>query len=106
MKVNILSLTLRDAQHLAWKTFKKFEKLDENKAAEFSSPEQLVKKVEELAKQIKDSQKAQESSTTEECGKMLSDLLFMMLVSAERQGVNLEDSFLQAVDELILSFVS
>ncbi len=57
-----MSLTLRDAQHLAWKTFKKFEKLDENKAAEFSSPEQLVKKVEELAKQIIDTQKPQETS--------------------------------------------
>jgi hypothetical protein len=95
---------LRDAQHLAWKTFKKFEKIDEAKTASFSSPEELVKKAEEIAQKIKTTQNAQGSN--EEAGKMLSDLLFSMLVLAERHGVILEDAFLQAVDELILSFVS
>jgi hypothetical protein len=100
-----MSLTLRDAQHLSWKTFKKFEALSEKDAARFGSAAELVKKVCDVA-QKKTLENAQTPEGKEELGKLLSELLFVMFVLAERYGVSLEESFMQAVDELILGFVS
>ncbi|MCW4019165.1 MAG: hypothetical protein NWF00_10905 [Candidatus Bathyarchaeota archaeon] len=100
-----MSLTLRDAQHLSWKTFKKFEKMWAPQAANFNSADELAKKACELAEKLK-TKAPQTPADKEEFGKHLSHLLFSMFILAESQGVVLEDSFLQAVDELILGFVS
>lgn len=37
--------------------------------------------------------------------KLLSELLFETFVLAEQNGVNLEESFMQTIDEYILGFV-
>jgi hypothetical protein len=102
----LLSLTLRDAQHLSWKTFKKFEMIDEKRSAGLGSAVDLVKKASEIAVKIDELEKSGAGGKKEEIGKLLSELLFIMFVVAERQGLSLEDSFLQSVDELILGFVS
>ena len=101
-----MSLTLRDAQHLSWKTFKKFEKADEKRSASLGASTDLVKKAEEIVQKIGTLENSGSSTGKEEIAKSLSELLFLMFVLAERYGVNLEDSFLQSVDELILGFVS
>ena len=101
-----MSLTLRDAQHLSWKTFRKFEAVDEKRSASFGSGSDLVKKASEIAQKIKTLENAGTPEGKEELGKLLSELLFAMFVLAERYGVSLEESFMQAVDELILGFVS
>jgi hypothetical protein len=104
--VKFVSLTLRDAQHLSWKTFKKFEALSEKDASSFGSGAELVKKAEAVAQKMAALQNVRTPEGQAEFGRLLSELLFAMFVLAERQGVSLEDSFLQAVDELILGFVS
>ncbi len=103
-----MSLTLRDAQHLSWKTFKKFEAVDQKKAANIGTVEALATKVADLAQIMKaevgsemDNAKASEAAK-----KVLSEIVFNVLVLAERSSVELEDSFLQTVDEIILGFVS
>jgi hypothetical protein len=101
-----MSLTLRDAQHLTWKTFKKFEKIDETRAANFGSEAELVKKAGVLSEKLGALKNSGSSADKEEIARLLSEQLFSLLVLAERHGVNLEESFLQAVDELILGFVS
>ena len=103
LKGEDLSLTIRDAQHLSFKTFKKFETLDEKRSSTIGTPTDLIKKAEEIAQKIK---ALENSEPKEEIGKVLSELLFSVFVLAERQGVNLEDAFLQTVDEIILGFVS
>jgi hypothetical protein len=101
-----LSLTLRDGQHLTWKTFKKFEKIDQKQAASFSSASQLMNRAGKIAEKMKKLEDSSSAGDKEEFAKMLSELLFSLFVLAERFGVNLEESFLQAVDDLILGFVS
>ena len=100
-----MSLTLRDGQHLSWKTFKKLEKVDEKLAANLGTGPDLVKKAEDIAKKIETTAKSN-SVSKDEVGKLLSEILFSSFIIAERMGVSLEDSFLQAVDEIILGFVS
>jgi NTP pyrophosphatase (non-canonical NTP hydrolase) len=100
-----MSLTLRDAQHLCWKTFKKFETFDQKGTTVFTNPAYLPQKVAEIAQKIKTTD-SDEAAKKEAIAKMLSELLFAACVLAEQQGVNLEESFLQTVDEMILAFVS
>jgi NTP pyrophosphatase (non-canonical NTP hydrolase) len=100
-----LSLTLRDAQHLSWKTYKKFESVNkEQTGISFSAPE-FAKKAGEIAEKMEALQGAS-SAKRDELSKLFSDLLFSLFVLAERNGISMEESFLQAVDELILGFVS
>jgi hypothetical protein len=101
--VTTLSLTLRDAQHLSFKTFKKFEALNERRSATIGTSADLIKKADEIAQKT---MAPETSGSKEETGKLLSELLFSALVLAQRNGISLEDAFLQTVDEIILSFVS
>jgi len=101
-----LSLTLRDAQHLCWKTFKKFEMIDQKNSRTYTTGENLVKKSEEIAQRIKAIQGLDSTYKKEELAKLLSELLFGAFTLAEQEGVNLEESFLQAIDEMILGFIT
>jgi hypothetical protein len=97
-----MSLTLRDAQHLSFKTFKKFEAADEKRSATIGTSADLIEKASEIAQK---NMTEQNSENKEETGKLLSELLFSALVLAERRGISLEDVFLQTLDEIILGFV-
>jgi phage I-like protein len=103
-----MSLTLRDAQHLSWKTFKKFELVDEKSAAKIGTVEALASKVAGLTQKMKlrESSEVIDEDRREAEKRLLSELLFNAFILAERSGVELEDSFLQTVDEIILGFVS
>jgi hypothetical protein len=98
-----LSLTLRDAQHLSWKTFKKFEALSKEHSAGMGTGNDLVKKSNEIVEKLKalENSKANKS----EVEKLISELLFSAFVFSERNRINLEETFLQTVDDIILSFV-
>jgi hypothetical protein len=98
-----LSLTLRDAQHLCWKTFRKLELMNQKASEKSGAKGELVKKAEEIALKISDSQGA---SDKESAAKMLSELLYYAFVVAEQQSVDLEEGFLQTVDEMILGSVT
>ncbi len=98
-----MSLTLRDAQHLSFKTFKKLEAIDEKLSATIGTSADLTKKADGIAQKILS---LETSENKEEAGKLLAELLFSAFVFAERQGISLEDTFLQTVDEIILGFVS
>jgi hypothetical protein len=99
-----LSLTLRDAQHLSWKTFKKFEALDKERSATLATAKELVKQASEIS--CLDQSTANNPEQKEKLEKALSQMIFACFVIAERYGVSLEDTFLQSMDELILGFVS
>jgi hypothetical protein len=96
-----LSLTLRDAQYLSWKTFKKLGKAEKYSEGSVSIAD-LMKKAEEISKRIQDS----ESTINKEgLGVLFSELLYVIFLLAEQHGVNLEESFLQTIDEIIMGSV-
>ncbi len=99
-----MSLTLRDAQHLSWKTFKKFEALNEKRSACIGTGDDLVKKTNQIAEKLRTIEDLKANKS--EVEKLLSELLLSAFVLSERNGINLEETFLQTVDEIILSFVS
>ena len=99
-----MSLTIRDAQHLSWKTFKKFEKLAEKSSTDIGTGNDLAEKSAKIIEQLK----LLENSNTKksDVGKLISELLFSALVLSERHEINLEETFLKTVDDIIISFVS
>ncbi len=99
-----MSLTLRDAQHLSWKTYKKLQTLNPNGSTSLETPAELTKKAEEIAQKIAAAKTS--SADGQKLGSLLSEMLFAAFVLAEQHGVSLEESFLQTVDELILRMVS
>jgi hypothetical protein len=102
--VTLLSLTIRDAQHLSFKTFKKFEAFDEKRVEALADPTQLAQKLAQVAQKIKAADVSPQEK--ERLGRMLSELVFGLFVLAERSGISLEDAFLAAVDEMIMGFVT
>jgi hypothetical protein len=103
--VKWLSLTLRDAQHLSWKTFKKFEAIDKKRSATLATTNELGKNALEILT-IDQSPLAGNPEQKAKLEKALSQMIFACFVIAERHGVSLEDTFLQSMDDLILGFVS
>jgi len=73
---------------------------------DYATGEPLVKKSDEIAQKIQTLQNLDAPAKKEVFGKLLSELLFGAFVLAEQQGLSLEESFLQAIDEMILEFVS
>jgi len=106
LKVKLLSVTLRDAQHLSWKTFKKFEPSMEKRDTHFGSEINLVRKAEEIAEKLKETKNSDSPQSRIELAKLFSEMLFSLFVLSELQGVSLEDSFLEAVNDRILEYVS
>ena len=96
-----MSLTMRDAQYLSWKTFKKLEKAEQELPVSGSISD-VISKTEAIMKKIKASQGIDDK---EVLGQMFSELFFLVFVIAEQNGVNLEESFMAAVDEIIIGSV-
>jgi NTP pyrophosphatase (non-canonical NTP hydrolase) len=106
-----MSLTLRDAQHVCWKNFRKINKLDPVRGkgwTPFVMVTDLLEEAGEVAAVVKGLEgfkppkkpKTKEMLTTE-----LSDLLYIIFVLAEHYGINLEEAFLQTVNDYILRFI-
>jgi len=110
--VNRVSVTLRDAQHLCWKNFRKInEKLDPARGqgwTPFVMVTDLLEEAGEVAAVVKGLEgfkPPEKPKTKEMLATELSDLLYITFILAEHYGINLEESFLQTVNEYMLRFV-
>jgi len=111
--VNDVSVTLRDAQHLCWKNFRKInDKLDPERGkgwTPFVIVTHLLEEAGEVAAVVKGLEgfKPPEKPKTKEMLAMeLSDLLYIIFVLAEHYGINMEESFLQTVNNYMLRFIA
>ena len=107
-----MSLTLRDAQHLCWKNFRKInEKLDPARGqgwTPFVMVTYLLEEAGEVAAVVKGLEgfkPPEKPKTKEMLATELSDLLYIIFILAEHYGINLEESFLQTVNDYMLRFV-
>ena len=107
-----MSVTLRDAQHLCWKNFRKInDKLDPEQGKSwtpFVMTADLLEEAGEVASVVKGLEvfKLPEKPKTKEMlATELSDLLYIIFVLAEHYGIELEDSFLQTVNDYMLKFI-
>jgi NTP pyrophosphatase (non-canonical NTP hydrolase) len=112
MLVIHMSLTLRDAQHICWKNFKKINDALDPKRGKDRTPfvmvTDLLEEAGEVASVIKglegfkppDEPKTKEMMATE-----LSDLLYIIFVLAEHYGIELEEAFMQRVSDYVLRFI-
>ncbi len=106
-----MTLTLRDAQHLCWKNFKINRKIgqeEERRWTPFVMVTCLLEEAGEAAATVKglegfkppDKPKSRQGLATE-----LSDLLYIIFVLAAHYDVELEECFLQTVNDYILRFI-
>jgi NTP pyrophosphatase (non-canonical NTP hydrolase) len=107
-----MSLTLRDAQHLCWKNFRKInEKLDPEKGrgwTPFVMVTDLLEEASEVAaavKRLEGFKPPEKPKTKEMLAAELSDLLYIVFVLAEHYGIEWEEAFLQTVNDYVLRFV-
>jgi len=107
-----MSLTLRDAQHVCWKSFRKInDKLDPARGrgwTPFVMVTNLLEEAGEVAAVVKGLEgfkPPEKPKTKEMLATELSDLLYIIFVLAEHYGINLEESFLQTVNDYILRFI-
>lgn len=109
--VSCLAITLRDAQRLCWKTFRKInEKLDPVRGRSwtpFVMVTDLLEEAEEVAAVVKGLEgfKPEKSKKKEMLATELSDLLYIIFVLAKHYGINLEETFLQTVNDYMLRFI-
>jgi NTP pyrophosphatase (non-canonical NTP hydrolase) len=107
-----MSVTLRDAQHLCWKSFKKINARLDPENAKKASPSALAadllgeaEKVANCVKSLEESAPCKKLSTRETLATELSNLLYAAFVLAENYGLELEESFLQSVNDRVISDV-
>jgi NTP pyrophosphatase (non-canonical NTP hydrolase) len=105
-------VTLRDAQHLCWKNFRKInDKLDPERGkgwTPFVMVTDLLEEAGEVASAVKGLEgfkPSEKPKTKEMLATELSDLLYMIFVLAEHYGIELEESFLQTVNDYMLRFI-
>lgn len=110
--VKSLSLTLRDAQHLCWKTFRKInDKLDVERGkgwTPFVMVTDLLEEAGEVAAVVKGLEgfkPPEKPKTKEMLATELSDLLYITFVLAEHYGIELEKVFLETVNDYALRFI-
>ena len=107
-----MSLSLRDAQHLCWKNFRKInEKLDPARGqgwTPFVMVTDLLEEAGEVAAVVKGLEgfkPPEKPKTKEMLATELSDLLYILFILAEHYGINLEESFIQTVNDYMLRFI-
>ncbi|NWG11417.1 hypothetical protein HXY33_06710 [Candidatus Bathyarchaeota archaeon] len=107
-----MSLTLRDAQHLCWKNFRKInDVLDKQRGngwTPFVMVTDLLEEAGEVASVVKGLEGFEPSEklkTKEMLAIELSDLLYLIFVLAEHYGINLEEAFMETVNDYILRFI-
>jgi NTP pyrophosphatase (non-canonical NTP hydrolase) len=108
-----MSVTLRDAQHLCWKNFKKInEKLDRERGKAWTPFVMVADMPEEagevaaVVKGLEGFKPPEKPKTKEILATELSDLLYIVFVLAEHYRIELEQSFLQTVNDYILRFIT
>jgi NTP pyrophosphatase (non-canonical NTP hydrolase) len=101
---------LRDAQHLCWKNFRKInDKLDPERGkgwTPFVMVTDLLEEAGEVASAVKGLegfQPPEKPKTKEMLATELSDMLYMVFVLAEHYGIELEEAFMQTVNDRVIS---
>jgi len=108
-----MPLTLQEAQLVSWKVFRKInDKLDVSRGRGWD-PFVIVTDILEEAGEVASVVKGLEGfkppgkpKTKEMLAKELSDLLYGVFVLAEHYGVNLEETFLEHVNDYLLRFLT
>jgi NTP pyrophosphatase (non-canonical NTP hydrolase) len=107
-----VSLTLRDAQHLCWKNFRKInDALDpekRNRWTPFDLVTDFLEEAGDVAAVINGLEKFKRSEkpkTKEMLATKLSDVLYVVFILAEHYGIELEEAFLQTVNDRIISMI-
>ena len=110
--MNHLSLTLRDAQYLCWKNFRKInDKLEPERGKRwtpFVTGVDLLEESGNVAGAIKSLQgfePTEKQKAREALAKELSRLLYIIFILAEHYSIDLEESFLQTMDDYMLKFI-
>lgn len=68
---------------------------------------ELVKTTEKVVSEIQNvANTSATAAEKENLRKLLSEVLYLAFILAEHYGINLEESFMQTIDEYILGFVS
>jgi len=107
-----LSYTLRDAQHLCWKTFNKINAMSTSvqgkggiSLAMLDGLREETGKVADIVKGLETVESSEKPMAKNTLATELSNILFNVFVLAEHYGINLEESFLETVNNYILKFV-
>jgi len=108
-----MPLTLQEAQLVSWKIFRKInDKLDISRGRgwdPFVVVTDILEETGEVASVVKGLEgfkPPDKTKTKEMLAKELSDLLYGIFVLAEHYGVNLEETFLEHVNEYLLRFLT
>ncbi len=108
-----MSITLRDAQYLCWKNFRKInQKLDQQRGRNWTPFVMVTDLLEEageaaaVVKGLEGFKPPEKTKTKQMLATELSDLLYIIFVLAEHYEINLEESFLQTVNDYILRFMT
>ena len=112
MRVNYVSLTLRDAQHLCWKNFRKINDALDLEAGKRWTPFMMVTDLLEEAGQVaaaikglEKTKPSEEPKTKEMLATELSDVLYIVFILAEHYGIELEEAFMQTVNDRMISML-
>ncbi len=108
-----MALTLRDAQQLCWKTFKKFnDEIDSRRGigwTPFVMTTDLLEEAGEVAAVVKGLEgfkPPEKPKTREMLATELSDLLYIIFVLAEHYDVDLSESFPRTVNGYSRRFIN
>ena len=107
-----MSVTLRDAQHLCWKSFRKTSDLLNSERGQVWTPfvatADLLVKEGEIATVVKNLEACsppEGSEVKDMLATRLSHVLYLVFILAEHYGIELEESFMQTVNDYMLKFV-
>ena len=107
-----MTITLRDAQHLCWKNFRKINDQFDPERGKLWTPfvmiTDLLEETGEVAATIKvleDLKVSDEYKTKQMLAAELSGLLYIVFVLAEHYGIRLEEAFLETLSDYILRFI-
>lgn len=105
-----MSVTIRDAQHLCWKNFRTINDKLEPKHGKKWTPAVTVSEILEKSNMVREAvedleglKSEEKPNANEKLAKELSNLLYLVLVLAEHYKIELEESFLQTMNDLIIS---
>ena len=108
-----MPLTLFEAQKVSWKTFKKInEKLDVVRGKSWNPFVIVTDILEEtgevagIVKGLEGFRPPDKQKTKEMLARELSDLLYGIFVLAEHYGIELEEVFLETVNDYVLRFIT
>jgi NTP pyrophosphatase (non-canonical NTP hydrolase) len=108
-----MPLTLQEAQLVSWKVFRKISGRLDASGEKLANPLVMVADILEktgktaaTVKGLEGLKSPDETKTKEVLAGELSDLLYTVFVLAEHYGLNLEDTFLEHVNDYLLQFIT